>query len=141
MGAAQDYFDDLEPDYPVEIAESAVLEGPRRFLYVLKHALNNSAVMLYDNTAVTETEIVSVSPEFTTLFGYDLAAAQALGAENFFHANDWYIAEIEGDNNLCGYYSARCKKSNDAYVQCYIFGTSVSLDNFTWRMLIFTQIV
>lgn len=141
MGAGKDYFDELVPDYTVEIAESPInLEGTRRLLYMLKRALNGVAVMLYDNTNVVSTEIVAISPEFTTLFGYDLEEIQALGATNFFHPNDWFIAELHGDNNLCGYYSSRCKKSNDAYLQCYVQAASLSLDDFTWRILTFEQI-
>jgi len=141
MGDAQNYFDGLEPDYTIEIAQApSNLEGPRRLLYMLKHALNGIAMMLYDNTNVTSTEIVSISPEFTTLFGYDLEEIQSLGADNFFHPNDWFIAELHGDNNLCGYYSSRCKRSNETYIQCYVQAASLSLDDFTWRVLTFEQI-
>ena len=136
------YFDDLVPDYTMETAEGESneyeprLESLRRLLYMFKLAVNGSAVILADE----EGNVVAVSPEFVTQFGWTLAEFQALEPGDFFHADSLAIANTHKNNHLAAPYIARCynKAEQSAYFQ--VQGLCVAFDSQHWRMLSFVLI-
>ncbi len=132
------YFDDLVPDYRVEIpdASDASLEAMRRLLYMFKLAINGKAVALADENGLA----ISLSPEFIDIFEWTLEEFQALDPSDFFHADSLDVAITHRDNHLAGPYIARCfnKSGQSAYFQ--IQGLCVEFDGQHWRMLSFEQI-
>ncbi len=132
------YFEDLVPDYTVELppASGASLEALRRLLYMFKLAVNGVAVSLD-----SENEgVIAISPEFETQFGWTLAEFQALQPGDFFHADSSETAGIHRDNNLAAPYIARCynKAVQSAYFK--VQGLCVAFDDDLWRMLSFELI-
>ena len=132
------YFDNLVPDYTVEIptASDASLEALRRLLFMFKLAVNGHAVSLDSEND----GIIAISPEFETQFGWTLEEFQALQPGSFFHADSAEIAGIHRDNNLAAPYIARCynKAQQSAYFK--VQGLCVGFDNDVWRMLSFELI-
>ena len=132
------YFDDLAPDYTVEIpnVSDASLEALRRLLFMFKLAVNGKAVSLD-----SESEgVVAISPEFETQFGWTLEEFQALQPGDFFHEDSASVAAIHRDNNLAAPYIARCynKAGQSAYFK--VQGLCVAFDDEHWRMLSFELI-
>ena len=132
------YFEDLAPDYTVEIppASDASLEALRRLLYMFKLAINGVAVSLDS----TNDGIIAISPEFETQFGWTLAEFQALQPGEFFHADSAEIAGIHRDNNLAAPYIARCYNKADQSAYFQVQGLCVAFDDDLWRMLSFELI-
>ena len=132
------YFDDLAPDYTVEIPPSSdtSLESMRRLLYMFKLSMNGDCVSLSDD----ETNIYAISPEFVAQFGWTLEEFQALTAADFFHEDSLEIAQTHKANHLAGPYIARCfnKAGQSAYFQ--VQGLCVEFDSEHWRMLSFELI-
>lgn len=136
MGAGVDYFDALSLDETVEVPEETSLETRRRLLYALKCALNGGAMTLREAEG---DEVVSVSPEFTTEFGYSLEEFQALDMEDFFVGDSYDVAMSHGEDNLAASYVARCKKSNDVEAWYVVQGLTFFMDNLYWRVLTYTD--
>ena len=132
------YFDDLVHDYTVEIpaASKPSLEAMRRLLYMFKLAINGGALLLVDDNE----NVISISPEFETQFGWTLEEFQALQSEDFFHEDSLSIAQTHSDNNLAAPYIARCynKSGQSGYFQ--VQGMCVEFDSQHWRMLSFELI-
>lgn len=132
------YFDDLVPDYTVEVppASAASLESMRRLLYMFKLAINGVSVLLADDDG----NVIGISPEFETQFGWTLAEFQALEPEDFFHADSLDVALIHREHNLAAPYQARCynKASQSGWFQ--IQGVCVEFEANHWRMLSFELI-
>ena len=132
-----DYFEELVPDYTVELPVSEGLESLRRLLFMFKVAINGKACVLIN---ATEETAIAISPEFESEFGHTFAEFEAMDAEDFFHEDSLTVAETHGDNNLAAPYAAKCKKSDESYAWYTIQGLSVIVDNITWRMLSFESI-
>ena len=129
------YFDDLVPDYTVEIppASATSLEALRRLLFMFKLAVNGVAVSLdSENDGV-----IAISPEFETQFGWTLAEFQALQPGDFFHADSAEIAGIHRNNNLAAPYIARCYNKAEQSGYFKVQGLCVAFDGDVWRMLSF----
>ena len=132
------YFDDLAPDYTVELpnVSDASLEAIRRLLFMFKLAVNGVAV-----TLDSESEgIVAISPEFETQFGWTLEEFQALETGDFFHEDSAEIAAVHRANHLAAPYIARCynKAGQSAYFK--VQGLCVAFDDEHLRMLSFELI-
>ncbi len=129
------YFDDLAPDYTVEIppASAASLEALRRLLYMFKLAVNGTAVSLDSSNE----GIIAISPEFETQFGWTLEEFRELDAGEFFHADSTEIAGIHRDNNLAAPYIARCYNEAEQSAYFKVQGLCVAFDDDLWRMLSF----
>ena len=132
------YFDDLAPDYTVEVPPTSTpsLEALRRLLFMFKLAVNGAAVSLD-----SENEgIVAVSPEFKEQFGWTLAEFQELEAGDFFHEDSVETAAVHRANHLAAPYIARCynKTGQSAYFK--VQGLCVAFDGDHWRMLSFELI-
>jgi len=143
LNMTHDYFEELVPDYTIEVAELVAtdvgsIEAARRFLYLLKLACNGTAMIIRDSE---DDAVASVSPEFLELFGYTREEMDELEGSEFFHPDDLFMASIHGNYNLCSYYKARCRKKDTSYIECYVFGSSVKLDGYVWRVLAFEEVV
>ena len=136
------YFDDLVPDYTVETANGESneydekLEALKRLLFMFKLAVNGSAVILADE----EGNVVAVSPEFVTQFGWTLEEFQEVEPGDFFHADSLAIANVHKDNHLAAPYIARCKNKAEQSAYFQVQGLCVAFDNQHWRMLSFVLI-
>jgi hypothetical protein len=132
------YFDELVPDYTVEVppSDGASLEAMRRLLFMFKLAINGHIVLLADNNE----NVVAVSPEFESQFDWTLEEFQALGPEDFFHADSLSVAAIHQANSLAAPYIARCYKKSGGLSYYKIQGLNVSFDGESWRMLSFVKI-
>ena len=136
------YFDDLEIDYTVEIANGESneyvdkIETLRRLMYMFKLAVNGSAVMLTD----TDGDVSAISPEFVTAFGWTLEEFQEVDPADFFHADSLTIANVHKDNHLAAPYIARCKNKAEQSAYFQVQGLCVAFDNQHWRMLSFVLI-
>ena len=133
------YFDDLVPDYTVEVpfASDVGLETMRRLLFMFKLAINGHAVLLADDND----NVVAVSPEFITQFTWTLEEFQEIDiATEFFHADSLEIAQTHNNNHLAAPYIARCynKAGESGYFQ--VQGLCVEFDGEHWRMLSFELI-
>ncbi len=131
------YFEELEPDYTIELPGPEGLEAIRRLMYVLKLTINGSCVVLKN---VTTDEVVAISPEFETEFGYTLAEIKVLDEEDFYHANSLDMATTHAANNLAAPYNASCKNSSAAYNWYEVLGLSLIVDDIIWRVLSFTAL-
>jgi len=132
------YFDDLVPDYTIEVpaASAPSLESLRRLMYMFKLAVNGVSV-----TLDSESEgIVAISPEFETQFGWTLEEFQALEAGAFFHEDSTEIAAIHRANNLAAPYIARCYNKDEQSAYFKVQGLCVAFDDDQWRMLSFELI-
>ena len=129
------YFDDLAPDYTIELpnASDVSLEALRRLLYMFKLAVNGVAVSLDS----TNDGIIAISPEFETQFGWTLAEFQALESGDFFHEDSAETAAIHRDNNLAAPYIARCYNKAEQSAYFKVQGLCVAFDDDLWRMLSF----
>ena len=136
------YFDDLVPDYTVETANGESnefverLEALRRLLYMFKLAINGHAVLLAD----ADGNVVAVSPEFETQFGWTLEEFQEVDPADFFHADSLTIANVHKDNHLAAPYIARCKNKAEQSAYFQVQGLCVAFDGQHWRMLSFVLI-
>ena len=136
------YFDDLVIDYTIETAygesneHEMRLETLRRQLYMFKLAVNGGLVMLSDK----EQNVVALSPEFITHFGWTLEEFQALEPGDFFHADSAAIAQTHKSNHLAGPYIARCYNKAEQLAYHQVQGLCVEFDNEHWRMLSFILI-
>ena len=136
------YFDNLEIDYTVEIANGESneyvdkIETLRRLMYMFKLAVNGSAVMLTD----IDGNVVAISPEFTTVFGWTLEEFQSIYPDDFFHEDSLAIATIHEDNSLSAPYIARCKNKAEQSAYFKIQGLCIAFDSQQWRMTSFVQI-
>ena len=132
------YFDDLIPDYTVELPPSsdASLETMRRLLYMFKLAMNGHMVLLSDNVL----NVVAVSPEFESQFDWTLEEFQALEPGDFFHADSLSVAMTHQENSLAAPYIARCYKKGGGLSYYKIQGLSIAFDCQNWRMLSFEKI-
>ena len=132
------YFDDLVPDYKVEVPPSSdtSLESMRRLMYMFKVAINGKAVMLSDEDA----NVIAISPEFVTQFGWTLEEFQAIDPSDFFHEDSLATAQAHKSNHLAAPYIARChnKAAQSAYFK--VQGLCVEFDDEHWRMLSFELI-
>ena len=129
------YFDDLVPDYTVELpaASAPSLESLRRLLFMFKLAVNGVAVTLDSE----EEGIVAISPEFEEQFGWTLEEFQELDSGEFFHEDSTEIAGIHRANNLAAPYIARCYNKADQSGYFKVQGLCVAFDDDLWRMLSF----
>jgi len=136
------YFDDLVPDYTIETANGESneplerLETLKRLLFMFKLAINGHSVLLAD----ADGNVVAVSPEFETQFGWTLAEFQEVDPADFFHEDSLVIANTHKDNHLAAPYIAKCynKAEQTAYFQ--VQGLCVEFDNQHWRILSFVLI-
>jgi hypothetical protein len=132
------YFDDLVPDYTMEVpaASAPSLEALRRLLYMFKLAMNGH-IVAFSNEAG---DVISLSPEFLTNFQWTLEEFQELEAGEFFHEDSSETAGIHKDNHLASPYLARCYKKNGTLSYYVIQGLCVEFDDQHWRMLSFEKI-
>jgi hypothetical protein len=136
------YWDDLVPDYTIETALgdngdiTMNRETMRRLFFVLKSAINGDCVMLSDETG----NVVAISSEFTSLFGWTLAEFQSIEPENFFHEDSLEVATLHKEHHLSSPYIARCygKTGQSGYFK--IQGLCVDFENNHWRLSIFDLI-
>ena len=131
------YFDDLVPDYTMELPASSTesLEAMRRIFYMFKLAINGHMVTLDGDEGV-----VAISPEFEDNFQWTLEEFQALEAGEFFHEDSSETAGIHRDNHLAAPYIARCYKKNETLSYYQVQGLCVEFDGEHWRMLSFVKI-
>ena len=93
------YFDDLLPDYTVEIPPSSneSLETMRRLLFMFKLSMNGHMVLLSDD----DLNVLAISPEFESQFDWTLEEFQELDPSEFFHADRnsaWSPVTVENVN-------------------------------------------
>ena len=133
------YFDDLAPDYTVELpnVSDASLEALRRLLYMFKVAINGKACLLADSATL---DVVAISSEFITQFGWTLEEFQALEPSDFFHEDSLSVAMTHRDNNLAAPYIARCYNKSDQSAYFKVQGLTIAFDDESWRMLSFELI-
>jgi len=127
------FFDTLELDRTIErpVVEG---EGAKRLLYMLKHAINGSAMALMDTSLECW---VSVSPEWVDLLGYTVEDLNT-DDQDLFHPDDLDIVLQHGDNDLAATYCVRIKKKGagggtGAYKLHVIDGMTVLLDGSSFR--------
>ena len=132
------YFDDLAPDYSVEIPASSTqsLESMRRLLFMFKLAINGHMVVLADETLV----VLAISPEFEDNFQWTLEEFQAIEPTEFFHEDSVDIAVTHRTNHLAAPYIARCYKKNGSLSYYTVQGLCIEFDDKHWRMLSFEKI-
>ena len=133
------YFDELVPDYTVEVPPSSEVskESMRRLLYMFKLAINGHAVLLVDD----DDNVIALSPEFTTQFTWTLEEFQEIDiSTEFFHEDSLEIAQTHNNNHLAAPYIARCynKAGDSGYF--HVQGLCVAFDDEHWRMLSFELI-
>ena len=127
------YFDDLVPDYTIEIpiSDNVSLETMRRLLYMFKLAINGHMVVLADNAQ----NVIAISPEFEDNFGWTLEEFQGLEMDEFFHEDSLSVAQTHQENSLAAPYIARCYKKGGGLSYYHIQGLNVAFDSQNWRML------
>ena len=132
------YFDDLVPDYTVEVpfASDVGLETMRRLLFMFKLAINGHAVLLADD----DENVIAISPEFETQFGWTLAEFQELTSADFFHEDSLPVAAKHQANHLAAPYIARCYNKAGASGYFKVQGLCIEFDGKHWRMLSFELI-
>jgi len=132
------YFDDLLPDYTVEVPPSSdeSLESMRRLLFMFKLAINGHIVLLADD----DENVIAFSPEFESQFDWTLEEFQELDPSEFFHADSLSVAQIHQENDLAAPYIARCYKKGGGLSYYKIQGLCVEFDSEHWRMLSFEKI-
>ena len=135
MGAGQDYFDTLVIDYTDELPTTDT-ELQRRHLFALKSAINGKRMALTAAANDEAAEVVAVSPEFESGFGYTAAELQALGID-FFEADSQATAQKHLDNRLAAPYVAHCTRDGAASVWQKIQGFNLVADGIEWRIVIF----
>jgi len=105
-------------------------------LFMFKLAINGHMVALSDGGS----NVVALSPEFVSNFGWTLEEFQALEASDFFHADSLPIATVHKTHHLAAPYIARCYKKNGSLSYYQVQGLCVEFDNEHWRMLSFVKI-
>lgn len=135
----QEYFENLEPDYTMELPGPETLESLRRMMYMFKVAINGTACVL-NNASADPTIEIAISPEFESEFGYTFEEFAALEPAGFFHEASLPIAMTHASNNLAAPYIARCKKKAGSYSWYTVEAFTVVLDDINWRMLSFVKI-
>ncbi len=130
----QAYFDNLVPDYTVEIPEVSELstETMRRLLFMFKLAVNGLSMVLYD---AVSTDVIAISPEFEDVFGWTLAEFQEITSAEFFHEDSLPVVLIHGEHNIAAPYIARCNAKGGANALFKVQGLTVEFDDHRWRML------
>ena len=130
------FFDTLEIDRRIEtpVVEG---EGAKRLLYMLKHAINGSAMALADKAMPEGQRWVSVSPEWIDLLGYSTDDLNA-DDQSMFHPDDLDMVIQHGENDLAATYGARIKPKGTgggagAYKLHSIDGMTVLLDGARFR--------
>ena len=135
MGAGKDFFDALVIDYKDELP-STDTELQRRVLFGLKSAINGGRVVLAATPAGETAEVVAVSPEWETHFGYTAAELQALGID-FFEDESQSTAQKHIDNRLAAPYIAFCKRDGLTSKWQRIQGFNFVADSVEWRVVVF----
>ena len=126
------FFETLEIDRRLE-TPTVEGEGAKRLLYMLKHAINGSAMALTDKAMPVGQRWVSVSPEWIGLLGYSTDDMNA-DDQSLFHPDDLGIVIQHEQNDLAATYGARIKKKgSDNYKLHSIDGMTVLLDGACFR--------
>ena len=137
------YFDDLVIDIKQEKPRvDGDVEAPKRLLYLLKAALNGSAMVLSDKSEPASSRVVCVSPEWLDLLGW---TAQDLNddPDQLFHPDDLEMIAVIGANDLAGPYSARMVEKGQDYHSAkwyMIEGLSLLIDDRHFRCFIVEQV-